>query len=73
MSREDKPRRFLRKRQVAERVGYHPVHVMRKAVDPNDDFPRPVRLGARAVAFAEDEVDAWMTRRMAERDRKEGE
>jgi len=72
MKCQEKPRRFLRKRQVAERVGYHPVHLMRKAVDPDDDFPRPIRLGARAVAFDEAEIDAWMARRMADRDQQEG-
>jgi len=31
------------------------------------DFPRPVKLGARAVAWPESEVEAWIAARMAER------
>ena len=66
---ENAPRRFLRKKTVAERVGYHPVHLMRKAMDPHDDFPPPVKLGLRAIAFDESEIDAWMERRLAERNK----
>jgi len=31
-------------------------------------FPRPVRLGARAVGFVREEVDAWIDARVAARD-----
>lgn len=30
-------------------------------------FPRPMRLGLRAVGWAESEIDAWLEARMAER------
>lgn len=30
-------------------------------------FPTPVRLGERAVAWVEDEVNAWVNARMEER------
>ncbi|MBU3667664.1 MAG: AlpA family phage regulatory protein [Rhodocyclaceae bacterium] len=30
-------------------------------------FPPPVRLGERAVAWVEDEVNAWVSARMEER------
>ncbi|MCP3709588.1 AlpA family phage regulatory protein [Paraburkholderia sp. CNPSo 3274] len=32
------------------------------------DFPRPVRIGSRAVRWSENEVDAWIAARLAERD-----
>ena len=32
-------------------------------------FPRPVRLGARAVGWAVEELEAWERDRAAERDR----
>lgn len=59
--------KLLRRKEAASRVGFHPVHVMRKANDPGDDFPRPVRIGPNAVAFVEDEIEAWIKRRVAER------
>lgn len=31
-------------------------------------FPRPIRLGARSVAWLEREVEAWLAERIAERD-----
>jgi prophage regulatory protein len=30
-------------------------------------FPAPVPIGARAVAWVEDEIDAWIDERIAER------
>lgn len=59
---------FIRKNLTAERVGYHHVHMMRKANDPEDDFPSPVRIGLNAVAFVLEEIEAWQERRMAERE-----
>ncbi len=58
--------RLLRKKEVARKVGYHPVHIMRLA--QAGKFPKPVRLGENAVAFVEDEVDAWVEEKIAERD-----
>jgi len=31
-------------------------------------FPKPIKLGERRIAFLEDEVDAWLAARVAERD-----
>ena len=58
--------RFLRMKQVAELVGYHPVHIRRLA--KAGKFPKPVPLGERAVGFVEDEVIAWQEDRIAKRD-----
>lgn len=63
--------RFLRKPEAAARVGYHPEHVMRLV--RQDRFPKPVRLGPNSIAFVEDEVEAWMAARVADRDAKIGE
>ena len=64
--------KFLRKKVTAAQCGLHPSSVMRKALDPDDDFPAPVYLGDpnsrhRPVVFPEDEIGAWQERRMAER------
>ena len=58
--------RFLRKHVAADRVGYHPEHLMRLV--RQGKFPRPVQLGPRSVAFVEEEVNAWLKERIAERD-----
>ena len=60
--------RIIRKKEAAARVGYHPVHLMRRAVDPDDDMPSPVRIGPGAVGFVEEEIDAWIKARVGERD-----
>lgn len=30
----------------------------------NESFPKPIKLGSRAVAFIEDEVDQWIVERV---------
>lgn len=30
-------------------------------------FPKPVKLGARAIGFVSDEIDEWIAERIAER------
>ena len=60
--------RLIRRKEAAERCGFHPVHVMRKARDPADPFPEPVRIGPNAIAFVEDEIDKWIEDRVAGRD-----
>ena len=32
---------------------------------PNGSFPKPVRLGARAIGWIESEVDAWIREQIA--------
>ncbi len=62
---------LLRKLVTAKRVGWHPEHMMKVALDPayaHLDFPKPVRTGKNSVAFVEAEIDAWIEARIAERD-----
>jgi prophage regulatory protein len=59
--------RILRRLEAARLIGLHPVHLMRKANDPRDDFPGPIRIGPNAVGFIEAEVEDWLARRAAER------
>jgi predicted DNA-binding transcriptional regulator AlpA len=42
--------------------------MLRKARDPEDDFPSPIQIGPNAIAFDSAEIDAWIDRRIAERD-----
>jgi prophage regulatory protein len=34
-------------------------------------FPKPIRIGMRAVAWRECELQNWLTNRIADRDRRE--
>ena len=57
--------RFIRRKAVEDRTGlarstiYQMMHEGR--------FPRPVRLGGRAVAWLETEINDWVDARIAER------
>ncbi len=57
------PRKIIRSKIVTERTGYSRVQTWRKARDPEDDFPAPVQLGAHAIGWYEDEIDAWIASR----------
>ena len=63
-------RQLLSKRETAEKIGFHPEHVMR--LSREGTFPRPIKLGSAsncAVRFVADEVDAWLEARIDARDR----
>jgi len=69
---------ILRRKQVEARVGlsrssvYARLRFNPKRPDDYDPtFPRPVRLGARAVGWVESEIDAWLAARI-ERSRANG-
>lgn len=34
-------------------------------------FPRPIRIGSRAVAWRESDIQAWIDERVADRDTRE--
>jgi len=55
--------KLIRKKPTSLKVGLHPVTVMRKANDPEDDFPASIPLSSNVVCFDEDEIDAWIKRR----------
>ena len=58
-------RQLLSKRQTAERIGYHPEHLMR--LSRSHGFPAAVKLGNApncAVRFVADEVEAWLSARI---------
>ena len=49
---------LLRLPQVLDRVGLRTTRLYQLIGDGT--FPAPVKLGARAIAFVESEVDAWI-------------
>jgi prophage regulatory protein len=59
-------RRVLRKPEVARRTGYSPAHFCR--LERMGRFPKKVELQpGGAVGWFEDEIDAWLEARAAER------
>lgn len=54
-------RRLLRQREVLDLVRFSLTTLYRLMAA--GDFPRPIRLGQRAVAWWEDEVLEWMDNR----------
>lgn len=57
--------RLLRLPEVIRRVGYSRPSIYRK-ID-RTEFPAPVQLGGRAVAWLESEIDAWIESRVKAR------
>jgi len=54
--------RFLRLAEVKGRVGYGRASIYRLIA--SGQFPRPYSLGARAVAWLESDIDAWIEARV---------
>jgi prophage regulatory protein len=57
-----KPRRLLRKHEVAWRIGYS-VAWIDKAPLRDPTFPQRIVAGPRSIAFYEDEIEEWMANR----------
>jgi prophage regulatory protein len=57
---------LLRKRDVLVRTGLSESQLYLQI--NNHAFPRPVSIGARAVAWVESEIAEWIESRIAERD-----
>lgn len=69
---EQKPqtKRFLRRADVERATGFSGATLYRLAALGR--FPKPMKIGARASAWLESEVQAWVDARIAERDNGEG-
>lgn len=57
--------RFIRRKAVEERTGLARSTIYQMVNEGR--FPRPVRLGGRAVAWLETEINDWVDARIAER------
>lgn len=58
--------KYLREPEVLARVPFSKPTLHRLVREGH--FPRPVKIGPRAVAWIADEIDAWDERIRAERD-----
>lgn len=54
--------RFLRLRQVEDKIGFGKSWIYRQI--QLQQFPPPIRLNSRHVAWLESEVDAWIHQRI---------
>ncbi len=59
----DAPVRVLRITQVQARTGLSRSSIYVRVA--NGSFPKPIRLGARAIGWIESEVDAWIREQIA--------
>jgi len=60
-------KRVLRRKAVEVKTGHSTSTIYEKMAA--GEFPRPIRLGPRAVGWLEDEIDAYIDQRTAERNR----
>ena len=56
------PRRFLRLPEVKHQVGYGRTAIYQKI--KSGEFPAPISLGARAVAWTSDSIESWIESRI---------
>ncbi|MEZ8880022.1 AlpA family transcriptional regulator [Vibrio lentus] len=57
--------RFLKLKEVMQKTALSRSAIYRKMND--DEFPKSITLGERAVAWVEKEVDEWMEMRLSQR------
>jgi prophage regulatory protein len=62
------PEQFLRLPEVAAMIGWSRVTIHRAVRDGR--FPKPVKLGARSIAWPESEIAEWQEARKAARDQQ---
>ena len=57
---------ILRRKQVEKRTGLSRSTIYLRIQEGT--FPKPINLGARAVGWLENEIEAWLTSRIEYRD-----
>ncbi|MEL6828146.1 MAG: AlpA family phage regulatory protein [Pseudomonadota bacterium] len=59
---------LLSQEQVIQIVGLSRQEIWRRR--HSGDFPEPIRLGTRRIAFLKSEIEEWIAARISERDKK---
>lgn len=62
MSKERPPKKLLKLKQVQGIVPLSRSSIYEKMA--RGEFPRPIKLGTRAVAWRSDEITAWIVARL---------
>jgi prophage regulatory protein len=57
---------ILRRSQLEEKLGLTRSTIYKLMQD--NEFPRPIKIGRRAVGWPEKEVNAWLDAKFAERE-----
>lgn len=57
-------KRLIRLPEVLNKTGYKKAWIYRLISE--DKFPKPIKLGERAVAFVEVEVDEWILQKISQ-------
>lgn len=57
-------KRLIRLPEVLNKTGYKKAWIYRLISE--DKFPKPIKLGRRAVAFIEIEVDEWILQKISQ-------
>ncbi|MEI2605274.1 AlpA family transcriptional regulator [Erwinia aphidicola] len=60
----NQPTRLIRMPEVLSKTGYRKSWVYRLISE--NKFPKPIKLGRRAVAFIEIEVDEWILQKISQ-------
>lgn len=55
---------LIRFSEAQKRTGYSKAWLYRLISEKR--FPQPIKIGARAIAFVESEIDEWVNQRIAE-------
>ena len=62
---------FIRLPEVQRRTGYSKSWIYR--LISNGEFPKQIKIGTKAVAFVESEVDEWIANKVTESRSESGE
>lgn len=57
---------LLKLEQVKQKTG-----LSKTAIYTSPDFPQPVKIGSRSVAWVDSEISDWIERKIAERGRSQ--
>ncbi|MCW1971437.1 UNVERIFIED_ORG: prophage regulatory protein [Pantoea agglomerans] len=55
---------LIRMSETTRRTGYGKAWIYR--LISQNKFPKPIKIGSRAIAFVESEVEEWIEQRIAE-------
>lgn len=61
----ERERRILRRPEVEAKTGFKRAHIYNLMQEGK--FPKPIRLGIRAVGWDSFEIDQWIAERLQER------
>ena len=59
-------KRILRRPEVTDKTGLRRSAIYQRMA--NGTFPKSIKLGPKAIGWAESEIDQWIDARIAERD-----